>query len=355
MEIGKYYDFLVVDPNGVEHQLHKIVLACHSEFFQAAFDSSFLETKTHKIELEYPDPRGVLGIIFKYFYTNEMEIHPETVVPLLNQSMFYQVSELCDLLCLEIKEMLPSHAITVLKDAVEFNMYDIISLASNSISENFNYFDWYNSDFNLNFLNSDTFLDILSNRVRSLETEFGVFQLISKYVNEKDSPKEVCDLLFSQVSFQYLLIEQLEKVVEDSKVCKYMFCKSLLEALKMALGKQSSVDSEKFLSSYTKEDRGRNFEYQSDFDKNGLIYWIGTLQNFNFVNPHDSGKVFCIMSSVLTGKPSNVVSRANVPTCTSSENESFIGIDLSPSFFVFKPNKYTLRHGMFKDNLNLKK
>lgn len=51
----------------------------------------------------------------------------------------------------------------------------------------------------------------------------------------------------------------------------------------------------------------------------------------------------------------NLVSRQNIPTCTMSQMGSFVALDFAPSHFVLKPSAYTLKHGFWKDNVNLRR
>lgn len=100
-----------------------------SDYFQATFDSAFVEIQTHESVLTFPDPRRVLLSMFQYMYTGEIEVTPESVVPLLNQSEYYQVEELTGLLRNEIeKNMLPKHVLSILKDAVGFQMTEMTGL-----------------------------------------------------------------------------------------------------------------------------------------------------------------------------------------------------------------------------------
>lgn len=60
-------------------------------------------------------------------YTSQISVSPETVIPILNQSEYYQVTELSQLLKKQIeREFLPKHVVRILQDAVEFRMVDVV-------------------------------------------------------------------------------------------------------------------------------------------------------------------------------------------------------------------------------------
>jgi hypothetical protein len=126
--------------------------------------------------LEFPDARHVLSSVFKYTYTSEVDVSPETIVPILQQAQFYLMPELSKMLKREIeREMLPKHVLLILRDAVEFRMDDLIQYTSGVLAENFDAVDWpgspaqgadglWHGGVDLNFLPVDTLLNILSNR-----------------------------------------------------------------------------------------------------------------------------------------------------------------------------------------------
>lgn len=184
MEIGQYYDYTIIDTNNIDHRLHKLVLACHSDYFQAIFDASFQESCSAKSNLSFPDPRKVLLRMFKWMYTSQADVSAEIAVPLLQQCEYYQVNELSTLLKDKLEtEFLPHHAFQILKDAVEFKMTDIVTLASDSLAETFESVDWIKWD--LNFLPFDVMLDLLNNSLLTLKSENTMYQVLANYTAGK--------------------------------------------------------------------------------------------------------------------------------------------------------------------------
>lgn len=92
------------------------------------------------------------------------------------------------------------------------------------------------------------------------------------------------------------------------------------------------------------EGGGMELTYSSDGDTNGAIYWIGT--NFGagaFSNPHTSGAVTVVFSSIITGSPAWVVDRApNSNITPGNSNGEWIAIDLGAGRSVL-PKRYSLR------------
>jgi hypothetical protein len=177
-----------------------------------------------------------------------------------------------------------------------------------------------------------------------------------------------CYNLYSRVYFEHLTVEQMEEAYENDCVPRALLCEGLFTSLRMALGKP--VNQERLGRKYTKHmdtKRGRDFVYSGqDFDCSGVVHWLGTQLDQNvFRNPHETGHLITYMSSVQTGmhnvktimlgKPSNLVSRQNLPTCTMSQPGAYMAIDLGPSHFVLKPTHYTLKHGYWRDNVNLRR
>ena len=86
--------------------------------------------------------------------------------------------------------------------------------------------------------------------------------------------------------------------------------------------------------------------YNSDFDTNGLIYFIGTkkLTSNNFINPQTTNDVIITSSSIYgSQKLKQFISRHYVDTYTNSVKNSYVEIDFKN--YKIKPTHYTLRHG----------
>jgi hypothetical protein len=89
----------------------------------------------------------------------------------------------------------------------------------------------------------------------------------------------------------------------------------------------------------------RSFCYVSDFDENGVLYYIGTGGGTHpYRNPHESGDVVCIWSSIENGPVSHFVSRESQYSYTHDLAGSWMMLDLGEGRRL-TPTHYTLRHG----------
>lgn len=88
------------------------------------------------------------------------------------------------------------------------------------------------------------------------------------------------------------------------------------------------------------------FSHSSDFDENGLIYFIGTDHGLKttFTNPHDSGKITVGGSNLSTGSLSGLVGRDSCQRYTTNGLNSEMTIDLGEKWTIVL-SAYTVRHG----------
>ena len=71
------------------------------------------------------------------------------------------------------------------------------------------------------------------------------------------------------------------------------------------------------------------FKYKNDFDKNGALYYIGTLGlSKKYNNPHKLKLIKAFGSPLLNGNYCDFVGRENVNLITENEENSFFGVDL---------------------------
>mmetsp|Transcript_22165 Transcript_22165/g.57833 ORF Transcript_22165/g.57833 Transcript_22165/m.57833 type:complete len:549 (+) Transcript_22165:57-1703(+) len=92
---------------------------------------------------------------------------------------------------------------------------------------------------------------------------------------------------------------------------------------------------------------GTTWEYASDFDENGLLYWLGTNgKTTAYTNPHTSGKVVVTPSSVESGGAAGFIEHAARGRTCFTENTALPGssvvVQLPAPMVV---TRYTLRHG----------
>jgi len=101
--------------------------------------------------------------------------------------------------------------------------------------------------------------------------------------------------------------------------------------------------------------RPREFRYVSDFDTNGLLYYLGTGGGQTaWANPARTSPpiVTCTTSGLHDGSPENICDRSPATTRTSSGVGAWHKIDLGAHSIL--PTHYTLRHGYDNKNYSLR-
>ena len=93
-------------------------------------------------------------------------------------------------------------------------------------------------------------------------------------------------------------------------------------------------------------DGSLTFHYKYDFDKNGMLYYIGTEGlTTEYTNPTEGKRVIVKRSSEGSGVASNFVGRTGIYTSTDYREPSpWFQVDFGQFRRVY-PTKYTLRHG----------
>ncbi|XP_013137635.1 PREDICTED: BTB/POZ domain-containing protein 17 [Papilio polytes] len=93
---------LILDVGGVAYPVHRLILCASSEVFQVMLmNREWSECKKTRIVLqENPVAASVFPQFLKYFYTGQIKISHQTVLPVLSLADKYNVSDLMTL-CLE--------------------------------------------------------------------------------------------------------------------------------------------------------------------------------------------------------------------------------------------------------------
>ena len=94
-----------------------------------------------------------------------------------------------------------------------------------------------------------------------------------------------------------------------------------------------------------KEENGVNCQYTAEFDRNGVIYFIGSdSRRGTYENPYSTGKINIVCSTTTEeGDISAITSRKDSIFFTSNVPNSFISIDLK--HWAVQPVYYSLKHG----------
>ncbi|KAI9205386.1 uncharacterized protein BJ171DRAFT_581067 [Polychytrium aggregatum] len=377
--MGKYTDFVVAttssDGKVSEHPVHRVILANHSEFFQALFDSPFRESHEGRIQLHFEDTSQILPRIFEFMYTGKISASIKDIIPIIHAAEQLQITELIRLGKAQLSKFLSNpdivsqYIIEIMQEAVRLQSHESVKECLDVLAANF---DSIPIDTDLSFMEFPTLIQLLSHASLVLDCEYRLFKAVLLYVEknglasslEEDEYSSTWSLgsnalhrdqvfeLFEKISFEKMTVEQLEEASASPLVPKQLLVKGLLISLKLAKG--LPVTTVGRATRQRKTRAGRDFTYRSDFDEEGVLYFLGSQgRTTRFSNPHLSKLVQCRMSSVLTGAPENLSSRQQIATCTRCEPNAWISIDFGPSM-ALKPTHYTLQHGHHKDNVNMR-
>eukprot|EP01083_Nonionella_stella_P145372 455347_1 len=118
-----------------------------------------------------------------------------------------------------------------------------------------------------------------------------------------------------------------------------LLMKSVIALAPFIVNKLCNNDDEK------KETENRkSFQYQSDFDENGIIYWIGTQKGkYNWINPMDLKEIAVTSSALSVGTHQSIIGREWAEMYTPNAQNQWVCVDVKE--YEVKPNYYTLRHG----------
>ncbi|KAJ3092381.1 hypothetical protein HK102_007987 [Quaeritorhiza haematococci] len=265
--------------------------------------------------------------------------------------------------------------ITILNNAVRLLDYtsdDLIPVILSTIAEHFSDFP---PDTDLTFLPFPLFIQLVDHPQLTLRDEYQLYLTIMAYVEKsqtKGTDQKGCRFGLTDEEIRALLchvqmgkftVEQLEEAAMNPIIPREFIIRDTIDALKVCKGIQEpDVDRPSSIS--TRDERGSiNLIYHHDFDRNGVIWYLGTRTSpssspqtlllhtpLPFSNPHEANFITCTMSSILIGKPSNLTSREKIPTCTRCEKGAFICVDLGRGF-VLRPTAYTLMHGSRKERV----
>lgn len=140
----------------------------------------------------------------------------------------------------------------------------------------------------------------------------------------------------------------VETITKQSKMHNDYFSKSLFNPK----DPQDPIISLDFHKNMSIANNGLSFNYEYDFDENGLFYYLGTLgKTTTYRNPYEIDQVKVFASSIVKGSLADFVGRNSVNLRTLNEENSFIGIDLGkerllvPSCYSFK-NRNSSSHVM---------
>ncbi len=209
-------------------------------------------------------------------------------------------------------------------------------------------------------LSASTFCELLRFDELFVKSEDQVYEIATDFISKNSnrlSAQEKKQIMDS-IRYTFLSIDTLKALKE--KPNPYVDVEEIIDALWARIGRlenstsstlttNSPQQQQEVLKSNLKPRKNRVFTYQSDFDRNGILYWLGTSMGVEkYINPLDRGFVKVEHSANLeTGKTSDLISfepaRANL---VSRANTT---VTLTFTDIVIMPTVYTLRHTLSRD------
>eukprot|EP01114_Cavostelium_apophysatum_P000023 TRINITY_DN10026_c0_g1_i1.p1 TRINITY_DN10026_c0_g1~~TRINITY_DN10026_c0_g1_i1.p1 ORF type:complete len:446 (-),score=70.30 TRINITY_DN10026_c0_g1_i1:46-1383(-) len=344
---GKYSDLTLVSQHNERFRVHRLILAHSSEYFSRLLLGEFRERHQTSVELKYPDPDNVFPIALQFMYSGEAPISTENSIPLLAIADHYLIPEL-RAYCKQfiMKNINRSNALSGLKKAVEIQSFEIIEFCSSVISKGFDKIPNQPADYA--YLPFSVFKNILCHPYLAVKGEFGLFECIVEYVEilEGELSEEQISELMECVRFSKMSFQELQQCSKCPLVPKQLIIETLMHKLRRyEMPDNLELSSEPPNVRFQKRISCTTFEYEFDFDANGVIYYIATSgRTAAWSNPHTSGQLHVSSSQIEVGNASELLNRNPSELWTKDVPASWFTIDFGKCRTVH-PSHYTLRHG----------
>jgi len=205
--------------NGKEYRAHMLLLANASEFFRAAFTAKFREAEERRITLGFDDPAGVWPSMLAYFYTDEITLTDDTVLPLLAMSRELMVKHIEDY-CADYAQnsLEASNAIQYLNQAVQFNCDAFRESCVALVAEGFPQSFAKPTD----GLPPEVVLEVLQHPGLVVQTEEQALVFVLTYVKRHALHAALVRALFEHVRLPFLPNERLAGLAQEEAVPKDM-------------------------------------------------------------------------------------------------------------------------------------
>ena len=189
---------------------HRMVLSCHSLYFQAMFQSGMLEQYQDTVEMGQVDGKCVKMLI-DYMYTCEININIDNVLGLLDASDYLQLDDVKGF-CLEFLGSIlePNNAIQIFKivnsyrnDSIQDHIHQYISVNVEEIAQT--------PDFKS--LTKDELITCISNLNRNRIKEISVYDVVLEWMRFDLTTRGT---MFSELFQQLINVDQLSiELIED--------------------------------------------------------------------------------------------------------------------------------------------
>ncbi|KAJ0177604.1 hypothetical protein K1T71_006477 [Dendrolimus kikuchii] len=223
---------LTLEVAGVGYPAHRLILCASSEVFQVMLmNREWSEWRESRIVLqETPTAASVFPHFLKYFYTGQIRISHETVLPVLSLADKYNVRDLV-ILCLSYMSQHIAQAakrgklIAWMQYTMACGHDDVAKACQNFVKWNL---EWVWSDADLSELEGETLVALLQQSDLVLHNEMSLYQFVVRWLNKHRERLNTSDLtaaemkahweslvaaVFSHVRFPMMCPNQLAKLL----------------------------------------------------------------------------------------------------------------------------------------------
>lgn len=205
----------------------------------------------------------------------------------------------------------------------------------------------------INEMSPSTFLALMSCDELHVKAEDQVYSLVQEYttVNAAKLKPEDVKNLYMAVRYTFLSIDLLKqlKLKPPPEIPLDHIIDAFWYRINRLEGSSGVKIAEKDLPKHFKQRKNRIFVYQTDFDKNGILYFLGT--NFGkepYQNPHIRGLVVVTATAAPeTGKVEETISHDPAKCNLVAKPNTHVLIDFKEHKIM--ATKYTLRHTLTRD------
>ena len=231
---GHFNDVTIVADT--EHiAANRLVLSCHSEFFQKMFKCNMKEKYEHSVEIKGYDGKAVKSLV-NYVYTGSIDIDEENVMKLLAAADYMLLQDarhfcfefLLSNIAIDNWFVLLNTISLYKEDEFKIEVYRYIST----------HFDEIAQTDDIQMVSHDDLKECISRLDISKVTQVSIFQVIMNWMKGDHEVRnnEVLDL-FEMIRIELLPYELIESILDDERITHNVAChkylsKALLQILK---------------------------------------------------------------------------------------------------------------------------
>jgi len=312
-------------------------------FFRAAFAGGFTESKTAELPLHFSDPANVLNEVIRSLYQGSITITFSNAIPVLVAAEQLQINVLKDLVQRHLSDKVDHWAaLRYLAEASKYAEGAVLAETfAGTVAPYFHQVMETKRSLVL-ALPPDTFSMLVCHPDLAVREEGELYRSVVEYLGRDHDPPLASDRIMSllkTVEFADLSSEDLAEAQQQPIVPQELVMEGMLHRIKL-LESGTRLKKRRFAQ------HSREFIYQSNFDTNGIIYYLATNGHTDpYVNPMQLGAVRVSSGRMCYGDLASVVGRTGVDVWTDDDPaETWYAIDLGTQYRV-RLTAYSLRRG----------